>query len=199
MRRRLNGRLTRRDVLKAGGVSALGILLAGMPRLSGGLFAGTVNTPELKKLKLGFIPLTDCAPIVIAAEKGHFRKQGLEVTLSKEASWANIRDKVSVGALDGAHMLAAMPIAATLGVGAIQQPTITAFSLDLNGNAITVSNELYARMVEADPGAMRERPISARALKKVIDQDKNSVRFNHFFCQLRHQPLSQKRSSQDQT
>ena len=65
----------------------------------------------------GIIPLTDCAPIVIAQEKGYFKKYGLNTAISKEASWANIRDKVSIGALDGAHMLAGMPIAATLGRG----------------------------------------------------------------------------------
>lgn len=73
-------------------------------------------------------------------------------------------------------MLAGMPIAASLGVGATRQPTITGFSMDLNGNAITVSNALYERMVEADPEAMQERPITARALKKVIDDDKANGR-----------------------
>jgi ABC-type nitrate/sulfonate/bicarbonate transport system substrate-binding protein len=105
-------------------------------------------------------------------EKGYFKKYGLDVALSKEASWANIRDKVAIGELDGAHMLAGMPIAASLGVGALPKATITAFSLDLNGNAITVSNDLYERMVKADPEAMKERPLTARALKKVIDADK---------------------------
>ena len=109
---------------------------------------------------------------MIAHEKGYFSKHGINSQISKEASWANIRDKVSIGALDAAHMLAGMPIASSLGVGAIRKPTITAYSMDLNGNGITVSNELYARMVDADPEAMAERPISARALKKVIDADK---------------------------
>lgn len=127
---------------------------------------------EKTKLTFGIIPLTDCASIVVAAEKGYFKKQGLDVTISKEASWANIRDKVAIGALDGAHMLAGMPIAATLGVGALPKPTITAFSMDLNGNGITVSNELYERMMKADPAAMKESPTSARALKKIIDEDK---------------------------
>lgn len=129
---------------------------------------------EKTKLTFGIIPLTDCAPIVVAAEKGFFKKQGLDVAISKEASWANIRDKVSIGALDGAHMLAGMPIAATLGIGATAKPTITAFSMDLNGNGITVSNDLYDRMVAADPVAMKTRPTTAVALKKVIEQDKKA-------------------------
>ena len=73
---------------------------------------------EKTELKLGIIPLTDCAVIVVAKERGFFAKHGLDVTITKEASWANIRDKVIIGALDGAQMLAPMPIAATLGIGA---------------------------------------------------------------------------------
>lgn len=171
---RLNKKIGRRKFLEAAGLSAAGVLLSGLPALRGGLFAGTGDSPELTKLTFGIIPLTDCAPIVIAKEKGFFNKHGLDVTVSKEASWANIRDKVSVGALDGAHMLAGMPIAASLGVGATKKPTLTAFSMDLNGNAITVSNDLYDAMVKADPEAMKESPTSARALKKVIDAHKAS-------------------------
>lgn len=129
---------------------------------------------EKTALKFGIIPLTDCAPIVIAKEKGFFAKHGLDVMVSKEASWANIRDKVTLGELDGAHMLAGMPLAATLGVGATPKDTVTAFSMDLNGNGITVSNDLYDRMMEADPESMKKRPTSAVALKKVIDADKKA-------------------------
>jgi nitrate/nitrite transport system substrate-binding protein len=129
----------------------------------------SIHALEKRELTLGFIPLTDCAPLVIAKEKGYFEKYGLDITLSKETSWANIRDKVSIGILDGAQMLAAMPIAMSLGIGPMAKPMVTALSMDLNGNAITVSNALFDRMVKADPGAMAERPLSARALKKVID------------------------------
>ncbi|MFZ1827594.1 MAG: CmpA/NrtA family ABC transporter substrate-binding protein [Candidatus Competibacteraceae bacterium] len=166
--------LSRRKFLKTGGLALGGATLLGggtPPWLQAGAWAGEGGL-EKTKLTLGFIPLTDCAPLVVAFEKGYFKKYGLEVALSKEASWANIRDKVSIGELDGAHMLAGMPIAASLGVGALPKATITAFSMDLNGNAVTVSNELYERMVKADPEAMRERPLTARALKKVIDADK---------------------------
>ncbi len=130
------------------------------------------GAPEKNELILGFIPLTDCAPLVAALEKGFFRQHGLEVKLSREASWASIRDKVMLGILDGAQMLAAMPLAATLGFGSLPKPMITAYSLDLNGNAITLSNSLYQRMLAADPKAMSERPIKACALKKVIEADK---------------------------
>ncbi|CDH46401.1 Nitrate transporter [Candidatus Contendobacter odensis Run_B_J11] len=166
--------LSRRRFLQGGGLALGGATLLGgtAPWLRTSAWAGEGGGLEKSKLTLGFIPLTDCAPLVVAAEKGYFKKYGLEAALSKEASWANIRDKVSIGELDGAHMLAGMPIAASLGVGALPKATITAFSMDLNGNATTVSNELYERMVKADPEAMKERPLTARALKKVIDADK---------------------------
>ena len=131
--------------------------------------AGGHDGLEKTRLTLGFIPLTDCAPLVIAKERDFFEKYGLDVELSKETSWANVRDKVSIGILDGAHMLAPMPIASTLGIGPVEKPTITALSLDLNGNAITVSQALYERMRELDPGAMNHRPYSAVALRQVIE------------------------------
>jgi nitrate/nitrite transport system substrate-binding protein len=130
--------------------------------------AGGTDGLEKTKLTLGFIPLTDCAPLVVAKERGFFDQVGLEVELSKETSWSNIRDKVSIGILDGAHMLAPMPIATTLGIGSVQKPTVTAMSLDLNGNAITVSQALYERMRELDPAALTHRPYSAKALAAVI-------------------------------
>ena len=171
------------DVSRRGFLRNAGLLVGGSSILGAvpgwlqtAAHAGSGEGLELTDLELGFIPLTDCASIAIAHEKGFFGRHGLNVTPSKEASWANIRDKVSIGALDGGHMLAGMPIAATLGVGAVEKPTITGFSMDLNGNAITVSNELHERMVEADPEAMAERPTTARALKKVIEADKAAGR-----------------------
>ncbi len=163
--------ISRRQFIKGvASATAAGLIIPSM--LHTKAYAGAGSGIEKPDLKFGIIPLTDCAVIVIAAVKGYYKKYGLNVTVSKEASWANIRDKVSIGELDGAHMLAGMPIAASLGVGANEKPTITAFSMDLNGNGITVSNELYDRMVAADPEAMKESPVSARALKKVIDADK---------------------------
>lgn len=136
------------------------------------------NAQALEKtaLTLGFIPLTDCAPLVIARERGLFEKYGLDVTLSNETSWANIRDKVALGILDGAQMLAPMPLAMSLGLGPIHKPMVTALTLDLNGNAITVSNALYERMLRADAAAMAERPLSARALKRVIEAERQAGR-----------------------
>ncbi len=168
----------RREFMKkSASLSAAAALMSMVtPGLRNTAWAGGTDGLEKTDLTFGIIPLTDCAPIVIAQEKGYFKKYGLKTAISKEASWANIRDKVSIGALDGAHMLAGMPIAATLGVGATPKDTITAFSMDLNGNGITVSNELYERMVEAGPTAMKTRPTTAAALKKVIEADKKAGR-----------------------
>lgn len=114
--------------------------------LRSGIHAGGSEGLEQTRLILGFMPLTDCAPLVVAFEKGIFAKYGLEVRLSREMSWASIRDKLAAGALDGAHLLAAMPLATTLGLGEVRVPLVTAFSLDLNGNAITVSPALQRRL-----------------------------------------------------
>lgn len=139
-------------------------------------YAGAGDGLEKRFLRLGFMPLTDCAPLVIAAEQGFFHKHGLDVVLCREASWATVRDKVSIQALDGAQMLAGMPIAASLGLGNHRKATLSAFALGLNGNAITVSQALYQRLLAADPIAMTTRPISATALKRVIDADKAAGR-----------------------
>ena len=127
-------------------------------------------------LRLGFIPLSDCAVLAVAQERGFFRRHGIEVVLSREVSWANIRDKVAVGALDGAQMLAGMPLAAAVGIDPVRSPLITAFSLGLNGNAITVSNDLWARMLATDPDGMAARPITAGPLRRVIDADRSAGR-----------------------
>lgn len=135
----------------------------------------TGSAPEKTRLSLGFVPLTDCAPLVVAKEKGFFSEQGLDVELSRESSWSNIRDKVCAGILDGAQMLAAMPISSVL-EGIRCQPMVTAMSLGLNGNAITVSRELYGRMIGTGVDHMDTPQGSAKALKKVIEQDKNAHR-----------------------
>ncbi|MDB5970653.1 MAG: nitrate transporter [Hydrocarboniphaga sp.] len=123
---------------------------------------------EKNNIKLGLVPLIDAAPLIIAKEKGFFEAHGLDVTLSIEASWASIRDKVAAGLLDAAHMLAPMPIAATAGVDGVGVPMLTALSLNLNGNAIAVSQSLYWRLQldELSPRSVGER------LKRVLDADR---------------------------
>ncbi|MBI1195573.1 MAG: nitrate ABC transporter substrate-binding protein [Gammaproteobacteria bacterium] len=152
-----------------------------MERVSNGRGTDAPIKPEKTEVTLGIMALTDCAVLAVAKEKGFFAQQGLDVRLSKEASWASVRDKVAVGELDGAQMLAPMPIAATLGIGPLKVPMITAFSLGLNGNAITITESLARRMSEADPNAM-DSPISAAsALKQVIAGLERKLVFAHVY------------------
>ena len=129
---------------------------------------------EKTELKLGFIKLTDCAPLVIAKELGYFDDEFLSVTLEAQANWKILLDRVISGELDGAHMLAGQPIGATVGIGT-KADVITAFSMDLNGNGITVSNAVWKQMQAADPALAAPKPphpIKADALKPVIDARK---------------------------
>ncbi len=125
---------------------------------------------EKDELKLGFIKLTDMAPLAIAKEKFFFEDEGLYVTLEAQANWKVLLDRVIDGELDGAHMLAGQPIGATIGFGT-QAHIVTAFSMDLNGNGITVSNEVWKQMKPNIP--MKDgkpiHPITADALKPVIE------------------------------
>ena len=120
------------------------------------------------ELRLGFVALTDAAPLIVAAETGQLAAEGLNVVLCREASWANIRDKVQAGLLDGAHMLGPMALATSLGAGSERTPLVAPLSLNLNGSAITVSKALAEAMRAADPSAMAERPRTARALAAVV-------------------------------
>ncbi|MEI4487040.1 CmpA/NrtA family ABC transporter substrate-binding protein [Frigidibacter sp. MR17.14] len=129
---------------------------------------------EKDQLTLGFIKLTDMAPIAIAKEKGFFDDEGLSVTVEAQSNWKVLLDRVISGELDGAHMLAGQPIAATIGYGT-QGNVITPFSMDLNGNAITVSNAIWDEMkknVKLGADGKPEHPISAAALKPVIEKYK---------------------------
>ena len=124
--------------------------------------------PGQRSVRIGFIPLVDCAVLVAAAEKGFARAQDLDLKLMREVSWANIRDKVNVGHLDCAHMLAGMPIASSLGIGHIRVPMLAPMALGLGGNAIAVSTALWQAM--AGEGAiLTDGPASmGRALKGVV-------------------------------
>jgi len=127
---------------------------------------------EKEDLKLGFIKLTDCAPIVIAKEKGFFEAEGLNVQIEAQANWKVLLDRVIGGELDGAHMLAGQPIAATIGFGT-KANVVTAFSMDLNGNGITVSNAIWHRMQEHDENLklpQPKHPISAAALLPIVKE-----------------------------
>ena len=119
--------------------------------------------PEIKDLKFGMIALTDCSPIVIAHEKGFFKKYGISSTVSKGASWAAIRDALSNGDIQGTHMLIGMPIASTMGLlGAPKKPMIIPWLLNRNGQSITLAKALKGK-VKDDP----------KALKPMVDEAKS--------------------------
>jgi nitrate/nitrite transport system substrate-binding protein len=127
---------------------------------------------EKNTLKIGFIKLTDCAPIVIAKEKGFFEDEGLQVEVIAQSNWKVLLDNVITGNLDGAHMLSGQPIAATIGIGT-QANIVTPYTLDLNGNAITVSNSIWEQMQANDPNLDSDKPkhpISAASLKPIADK-----------------------------
>ena len=129
---------------------------------------------EKPQLKFGFIKLTDMAPLAIAKEKGFFEDEGLFVSVEAQSNWKNILDRVIDGQLDGSHMLAGQPIAAQAGFGR-QAELVTPYSMDLNGNGITVSNDVWAKMkpnVKKDAEGKPVHPISAESLKPVIEEYK---------------------------
>jgi nitrate/nitrite transport system substrate-binding protein len=129
---------------------------------------------EKDELKFGFIKLTDMAPLAIAYEKGFFEDEGLFVTLEPQANWKVLLDRVITGELDGAHMLAGQPLAATIGFGT-KAHIVTPFSMDLNGNGITVSNDIWERMkplIPKDADGKPVHPFKADYLKPVIDEFK---------------------------
>lgn len=136
--------------------------------------ASLAAEPEKEELKFGFIKLTDMAPLAIAYEKQFFEDEGLYVTLEAQANWKVLLDRVIDGQLDGAHMLAGQPLGATIGFGT-QAHIITAFSMDLNGNGITVSNEVWEQM---KPGIPKQadgkpvHPIKADYPKPVVEKYK---------------------------
>lgn len=150
--------LSRRQFLKASGLAAV---LANLPvGWAGRVFAS--DAPETTQLRIGIIALTDCSSIVIAYEKGFFKEHGLDVTVSKEASWAVIRDKLQLGENQATHMLYGMPYASTMGLfGAPVKPMIIPWVINYNGQAITLNNDLKDKGVR-----------TPTELKQLIDAEK---------------------------
>jgi len=136
-----------------------------------GMASSYAGELEKEELKFGFIKLTDMAPLAIAYEKGYFEDEGLYVTLEAQANWKVLLDRTIDGQLDGAHMLAGQPLGATIGFGT-KADIITAFSMDLNGNAITVSNDIWKQMKPNVPheNGKPVHPIKADALKPVVEK-----------------------------
>lgn len=135
--------------------------------------AGKIEKPDLK---FGFIKLTDMAPLAVAYEKHYFEDEGLYVTLEAQANWKVLLDRVISGELDGAHMLAGQPLGATIGYGT-KADIVTAFSMDLNGNAITVSNAVMDKLkgkLPKGPDGKPVHPIKAEYLKAVVGEYKKA-------------------------
>ncbi len=167
--------LNRRTAMATLASFAAGVMLAGCGSSDEGSSApvtaanmdGAIEKPNLK---LGFIKLTDMAPLAIALEKGFFAEEGLNVQLEPQANWKVLLDGVIDGQLDGAHMLAGQPLAATIGYGT-QADMIAPLSLDLNGNAITLSNRVWNMIRDGLPmeGGRPVHPISASHLQPVVE------------------------------
>ena len=138
-------------------------LFAGLPKgWIGTAYAS--DAPETAALNFGMIALTDCSPIVIAHEKGLFKKYGIESTVTKGANWAAIRDNLSSGTIQATHMLIGMPLASTMGLaGSPKKPMIIPWLLNRNGQAITLKTEWKGK-VGADPKAIKPFVEQAKSL-----------------------------------
>ena len=154
---------TRRDFLKKStgilGAAALMNLVA--PGVRSAAWAGGSDAPEITEVKVGFIPLTDCASVVIASVMGFDKKYGIKITPSKEASWAAVRDKLVNGELDAAHVLYGLIYGVQMGIGGPKKDMANLMTLNNNGQAITLSNVLkgkgaidgpsLAKLIKAEP------------------------------------------------
>ena len=119
-------------------------------------------------LRIGFIPLVDAAALIVAVDKGFAAAEGLDVTLVREVSWSNVRDKLNIGLFDAAHLLAPVAIASSLGLGHVKVPIVAPFNLGLNGNAITVSPALHAAIMGEIAGDPFAPMATALALSRVV-------------------------------
>jgi nitrate/nitrite transport system substrate-binding protein len=153
-------RSSRRTFLKTTGQSTLAGLMVGVPRG----WVGTAyadDSPETNTIRFGIIALTDCSSIVMAHELGYFRQFGIESIISKEASWAVIRDKLSIGENQATHMLIGMPFASTMGLaGSPVKPMVIPWLLNRNGQAITLNNKLKQAGVKT---AKDVKPVADKA------------------------------------
>src|SRR5260370_4327253 len=143
-------KMNRRTLLKrAAAVGPLSGLLSGLPRGWAGATYPS-DAPETPSVRFGIIALTDNAPIVMAHELGYFKQFGIESVISKEASWAVIRDKLSLGENQATHMLIGMPFASTIGLlGSPVKPMVIPWMLDGNGHAVTLANKVKRQVPAA--------------------------------------------------
>lgn len=162
----LKTRLSRRRVLQAAAIGAAGI----DPALRAAVWAQGSDKPEKEEVKIGFIPLTDCASVVMASVLGIDKKYGVKIVPSKEASWAGVRDKLANGELDFAHVLYGLVYGMHLGLSGLKKDMAVLMTLNNNGQAITLSKKL------ADKGA-----VDAASLAKLIASEKREYTFAQTF------------------
>lgn len=155
------------SMLAAGAAGVMGGLSMSM---SASAWAAGSDKPEKAEINVGFIPLTDCAPVVIASVLGFDRKYGIKMNVSKEASWAGVRDKLINGELDAAHVLYGLIYGVHLGVGGPKKDMAVLMSLNQNGQAISLSNQLKEKGVT-----------DGKSLKRIIDTDKRDYTFAQTF------------------
>lgn len=127
-----------------------------------------VSSGEQAVIRAGFIPLLDCAILIAAEELGFAAREGIRLELIRETSWANIRDRVAIRHFDVAHMLAPLPIAASLGIGHLTVPMVVPMALNLGGNAVTVSTTLWQAMQDAGATAAGDPAVNGPALARVV-------------------------------
>ena len=164
---------SRREFIKNGitlmGSSAMMALFPPAAQMAAWAASGS-DSPEKTEVKIGFIPLTDCAPVVIASTEGFDKKYGIKITPSKEASWAAVRDKLVNGELDAAHSLYGLIYGVHLGLGGLKKDMAVLMTLNQNGQAITLSNQL------------REKGVSdGTTLKALMAKEKSNYTFAHTF------------------
>src|SRR5689334_13847506 len=163
---------SRRDFIRqsAAVLGGAALMAAVPPGIRGAVWAQGSDAPEKKEVKIGFIPLTDCASVVIASVMKFDEKYGIKIVPSKEASWASVRDKLVNGELDAAHVLYGLIYGVQLGIGGPKKDMSVLMSLNNNGQAITLSNQLK------DKGAT-----DGASLQKVVAKKEKEYTFAQTF------------------
>jgi len=162
----------RRQFLQGAAAAASAAAVVGMGSLGiqNAAWAAGSDAPELTEVKIGFIPLTDCAPIAVAAAMGFDKKYGIKITPSKEASWAGVRDKLVNGELHAAHVLYGLMYGVQLGIGGPQKDMAVLMTLNNNGQAITLANQLSEKGVK-----------DGTTLKRMLDNENRDYTFAQTF------------------
>ncbi|NEX60864.1 ABC transporter substrate-binding protein [Noviherbaspirillum sp. 17J57-3] len=162
--------MTRRSIIKAGAGAAAAAAGAFGSLATGGAWAAGSDKPEKEEVRIGFIPLTDCASVVMASVLGFDKKYGVKIIPTKEASWAGVRDKLVNGELDMAHVLYGLIYGVHLGVSGPKKDMAVLMNLNHNGQAITLSKKL------ADKGA-----VDGPSLAKLMQTEKREYTFAQTF------------------